>query len=90
MSYDVFDHVTLRCPMLGGQVTFAYCRTLEDGLPCHRALVCHQRHFPVERFFRQILEAETFERCFAGPDRDRYERFLATVGEARRRAEGEE
>jgi len=86
MSYDVFDHVELRCPMLGGQVTFAYCRTLEDGLPCHKALVCHERHFPVEVFFRQILEPETFERCFAGPDRGRYERFLEVVGDARQRA----
>ena len=79
MPYRVFDHVEVRCPKLGGEVTFGYCRVLEDGLPCSRALVCFELQFPVEVFFRKILREETFHRCFAGQRADRYGALLATV-----------
>ena len=90
MSYNVFDHVGARCPKLGGEVTFAYCRVLADGLPCSRALVCFERKFPVAEFFARILTEESYQRCFAGDDLGRYERFLAAVSAARDRVEPED
>jgi len=85
MSLDVFDHAVVRCPQLGGQVSFGYCRVLEDGLPCRRALVCHERGFPVETFFRAILTDQTFRRCFERRPTDRLGRLLTEVDAARRR-----
>lgn len=82
MSYGVFDDVEVRCPRLGGEVTFAYCRAEQDGLPCARALVCFERKFPVEVFFRKILRDETYRRCFEEPGPSRYERFLKAVSAA--------
>jgi hypothetical protein len=84
-GYDVFDHVTVRCPALGGEVSFGYCRRLDDGLPCHRALTCFELKFPVDRFFRQVLEAATFRRVFLEQRQGRYERLLQTFAGARKR-----
>ena len=69
----------------GGEATFGYCRVLEDGLPCRRALVCFERSFPVETFFRAILIEETFRRCFESAPADRVGRLLSEVEAARKR-----
>ena len=88
MSIGAFDHATVRCPQLGGEATFGYCRVLEDGLPCRRALVCFERSFPVETFFRAILIEETFRRCFESAPADRVGRLLSEVEAAKKRTGG--
>ena len=90
MSYDVFDHVELRCPKLGGEVTFGYCRTVDDGMPCPRALLCFELKFPVEEYFQIVLKEETFTRIFTNPPRTRLERFLDTVDAAAKRLQEKE
>jgi hypothetical protein len=87
MSYDVFDKVQVRCPQLGGEVTFGYCRSLNEGLPCPRSLVCFELKFPVEVYFRKVLEEETFDRIFSTPPPSRMERFLTTLAQAKQRVE---
>ncbi|MBI5486843.1 MAG: hypothetical protein HY905_05895 [Deltaproteobacteria bacterium] len=87
MPIRAFDSVTVRCPQLGHDISFGYCRTLEDGLPCSRALACFQGRFPVDTFFRAILTEETFLRCFERPRPDRVGRLLSEVDAARRRAD---
>ncbi|MBI5500587.1 MAG: hypothetical protein HY907_10110 [Deltaproteobacteria bacterium] len=88
MPLRAFDSLTVRCPQLGHDITFGYCRVLEDGLPCSRALVCFASRFPVEAFFRAILTGETFVRCFERPRPDRVGRLLSEVEAARKRAGG--
>lgn len=85
MSYDVFDHVVIRCPQLGGPIDFGYCRELNQGLPCRKALDCFQHQFPVEVFFRRILTDEAFSDCFLASPPDRYGRVLAEAGRAKER-----
>ena len=82
---EVFDRIEIRCPQLGGEVLFGYCRKVNQGLPCPRALVCFQLLFPVELFFRKVLKEETFRNIFENPGEGRMERFLRTVSEARER-----
>jgi hypothetical protein len=85
MPHRTFDHVEVRCPQLGGEVTFGYCRTVADGLPCHKALVCFEYQFPVEVFFRKLLKEETFHRIFIEPQPGRMEKFLKVVDTATRK-----
>ena len=87
MSYDVFDHVEVRCPKLGGEVTFGYCRLLQDGLPCRRALVCFEFKFPVDIYFQQVLKEETYTRIFTSVPENRVERLMNTVAQASQRLE---
>jgi len=87
MPHRAFDAVTVRCPRLGGPVKFGYCRELEGGLPCSRALVCFERSFPVAEYFRRVLREETYERIFVTGEgsRDRVSKILDEVSRARDR-----
>jgi hypothetical protein len=87
MPHRVFDHIEIRCPQLGGEVTFGYCRTLADGLPCSRALVCFELKFPVVAYFQRVLKAETYERIFNAPQPSRMDKFLNTISEAKERTD---
>ncbi len=88
MPYRVFDEVEVRCPRLGGEVTFGYCRQLsEGGLPCNRALICFELKFPVAEYFKRVLKEETFRRIFLDPEESRYDKILRTFAEATERVE---
>lgn len=87
MSYEAFDRIEARCPQLGGEVTFGYCRALDGGLPCPRALVCYELRFPVAEYFRRVLRAETFARVFTTPAQSRLDRLFAAAAAARARAD---
>lgn len=87
MSYEAFDHIQVRCPRMGHQIDFGYCRAMSDGLPCPQAINCFYYTFPVEAYFRRVLKEETFARIFLSEKPGRYESFLQTVSEAKERVE---
>ncbi|MBN1932502.1 MAG: hypothetical protein JW786_12940 [Desulfobacterales bacterium] len=60
---EQFNHIEIRCPRLGGEVTFAYCRKEDDDLPCPRIIKCWQAYFPVEQFLKEKLTSEQWK-CF--------------------------
>jgi hypothetical protein len=48
---EEFDHrMHYRCPMLGGEVPFRYCRTLTEGKPCRRIEACWGDLMDVQAF----------------------------------------
>jgi hypothetical protein len=85
MPQRAFDHVAVRCPKLGSEVTFGYCRAASSGLPCERALGCFEQLLPAEAYFRRVLRDETYDACFASPPPDRYGALLSTIAEAKGR-----
>lgn len=58
------NHLEIRCPRLGGEVTFAYCQREAGDLPCSRTIACWQTYFPVEVYLRKKLTQTQWERCF--------------------------
>jgi hypothetical protein len=60
------DDVTIRCPRLGHQICFSFCRSENRGLPCSRALDCWFEHFPVEEHLRGELRPEEWQQVFGG------------------------
>lgn len=59
-----FEEIEIRCPRLGGPVSFEYCRVEEHGAPCARSIVCWSVHFDVKRFFEETLTPEEFQERF--------------------------
>ena len=59
------QNVEIRCPRLGQQIHFEYCRTENQGLPCFKALDCWYHHFLIEAYFRENLSAEEWKRAIA-------------------------
>ena len=52
---ESYDSLLIRCPRLGGEVTFAYCRVEGGDLPCMRIVVCWQRCLPIADYLREKL-----------------------------------
>jgi len=52
-----------RCPRLGGEVSFQYCRETDpDGSACWKILDCWWETFDVARYLQDTMDAESFER----------------------------
>ena len=55
-----------RCPRLGGQVYFRYCRTCgEDGMTCHKILDCWWERFDIFSYLKKRLSETEFQKLMA-------------------------
>jgi len=71
-SIEQHDHrVHWRCPPLGGEVTFRYCRTVNDGVPCARSVECWRSVFDVKAFLERCYDPEQLAAAWgqARPDK---------------------
>jgi len=55
---DRYDSLEIRCPRLGGEVTFSYCRVEGSDLPCTRIAACWACCIPVADYLRESLSPE--------------------------------
>ena len=85
MSVDVtqHDHRRRRCPRLGHEVSFAYCREPAQRLPCRKILDCWFETFDVDRFVRAVLTDEEVAQVLA-PPKDRMLSILEIIERAKR------
>ncbi|MDP2647171.1 MAG: hypothetical protein Q8P24_19735 [Desulfobacterales bacterium] len=58
------DDFEIRCPRLGHEISFSYCRSENKGLPCFKTLDCWHTYFKVEFFFSNRLTPEQMEQIF--------------------------
>jgi len=61
------DDKPIRCPRLGGEVNFKYCRTMNDRLPCRLIAGCWQTQIDIDTFLRDHYSPEELDRIFAPP-----------------------
>jgi hypothetical protein len=55
------EHLERRCPRLGGDVSFAYCRTCEEEQnPCFKVIDCWWERFDVVAHMQACLSPEAF------------------------------
>jgi hypothetical protein len=64
---ETYDREEGYCRMLGHYVPFQYCRTLKDGMPCHRILDCWFERLPVEDFIAEHYSADEQAKMFEPP-----------------------
>lgn len=81
-----YDHLEIRCPKLGGEVTFAYCRQEGGDLPCRRVIACWYSYFPVEPYLRDSMSEETWNRFVNQTPKDKIITLVELVEEAKKRA----
>ncbi len=75
----------IRCPRLGHQVDFAYCRQENKGLPCFKTLDCWHVHFPVVEQLQQELSAQEWEAAFVQPKTPKISSLLELIQRAKKR-----
>lgn len=82
----MFRELLIRCPKLGGEVTFAYCEKEGGQLPCSRMLHCWSWRIPaVERYLRLKLTEEQWERCFGQTPKEKVACLIELMDAARKR-----
>ena len=79
-----FEEQEMRCPKLGGPVTFSYCCVEAINLPCSRAIRCWCDRFEAESFFRRKLGDEEFRLAFENPQPTRLENILELIERAKK------
>jgi len=55
------DEFNVRCPRLGHQLAFSYCRSENRGLPCFKILDCWFEHFNVEGYLEAELDKKDWD-----------------------------
>lgn len=78
-----YEEEQIRCPKLGHQVSFGYCRTERLDMPCQRAIACWHDHFDVEALFRTGLTPEQFEEAFLKPPTPKLVTLVELIERAR-------
>jgi hypothetical protein len=61
------DTYQIRCPKLGHQIYFSYCRQENMGLPCFKTLDCWYIHFQVMDYLKNELTVEEWQESFEKP-----------------------
>ena len=80
------DEYSIRCPRLGHDITFSYCCSENNGLPCFKTLDCWFQYFPVEAHLREKLTQEEWEKVFEQKGRTKVQSLLELIEEAKKRA----
>jgi len=80
------DDFTIRCPRLGHQISFSYCRSENLGLPCFKVLDCWFEHFQVEDCLKRTLTAEEWEKAFVKPPKPKVSSLLELIEQAKKRS----
>ena len=61
------DKKTRRCPRLGHEVTFSYCREPGEDTPCFKIIDCWWEIFDIKAFMEENYSKEVLEKLTAPP-----------------------
>ena len=64
---EQYDDKTMRCPRVGGEITFRFCRFENNMLPCRFIAGCWQGQMDIEAFLDEHYSEEDLNRIFAPP-----------------------
>ena len=80
------DHLERRCPHLGGEVDFGYCKVCgKDKMPCFRVFDCWWERFDVVAHMKACLSADRFDALCSSRPQPKVTCLLEVLREARKR-----
>jgi hypothetical protein len=79
------DELGIRCPRLGHQINFSYCRSENSGLPCFKTLDCWYHHFDVQNFLKDKLTQKEFAKAFLNKGKPKVFSLLDLIEQAKER-----
>jgi len=85
-AISTHDHRSRRCPMLGHDITFEYCRSPGSDVPCRRIFDCWWETFDVGGFIRSAYGEKMIPEILA-PREDKASSIVELIEKARRNAE---
>lgn len=66
-SIEQHDEKMIRCPRVGGEVNFKFCRSESNLLPCRWVVDCWQTRLDIHSFLEDHFSKEELMRVFAPP-----------------------
>jgi len=78
------DEHKIRCPRLGHEISFSYCRSENYGLPCFKTLDCWYDYFLVEEFMRMELTPEEWGKVFGRPPKPKIISLVELIEQAKK------
>jgi hypothetical protein len=81
-----YDHFEMRCPRLGGEVTFSYCRQEGGDIPCLRIITCWHPFFPVEQYLKRTMTADAWNTFVLQVPKDKIISIIELIEAAKKRA----
>ena len=78
------DDYEIRCPRLGHQIYFSYCRQENQGLPCFKILDCWHAHFDVQAFLKTDLTDDQWQRTFGRETKPKMLSLLELIEQAKK------
>ncbi len=73
------NSLLIRCPRLGHEIYFSYCRQENMGLPCFKILDCWFAYFDVAGYLRRELSEEEWKEVFENPGRPKMISLLESI-----------
>jgi hypothetical protein len=84
------DGLVIRCPQLGGEVPFRFCRTVHESLPCRRIMACWEFRIEISTFLGEHYSIDQIERALSPPTQTRLDTILELIEKAKKiKEEGE-
>jgi len=81
------DCPSIRCPRLGSDVPFYYCRKVgENGLPCFKVFDCWWEIFDVVAYLKDELSPEDFEKLKGAKPKEKVLSLLEIIEQAKKNA----
>jgi hypothetical protein len=80
---DQYDDKTIRCPRVGGEVNFRFCRFENNMLPCRWIVGCWEMRMDMNKFMTDHYSKEEMDRIFT-PPRPKIESLLNLVEDAKK------
>ena len=80
------DHLEQRCPRLGGQVSFGYCRMNgDDGSACWKIFDCWWEYFDVVGYLNKHLPEDAFKALADARPQPKMVSLVELIEQARQR-----
>jgi len=79
------DSFSIRCPRLGHQINFPYCRHENSGLPCFKTLDCWFTHFDVHAYLKEKLSKEEFDTSFLAKSKPKVMSLIDLIEKAKKK-----
>jgi hypothetical protein len=76
---ECYDHLTIRCPSLGGEVPFSYCRKQGAGNPCSRLPTCWVERVDIGTYIQTFFSQEEIADFFLTSPLGRLDVFLENL-----------
>ncbi len=57
-----YDSLEKRCPLLGHQIQFSYCRQSESEKPCYRILRCWSDSIPIYAYITEFFGSDEMQK----------------------------